>query len=546
MARIKFLVALFACGGLLASCNQNTPQPTFYTVNFETNGGSAIEPVKVQKGKKLKKPKNPTVEDAEFIMWCNEERLVTPYNFAQPVLSDMTIYAKWSNRFFSVSSGMLENLEITGNEGEPLEKIKAKENNNLCLKIKVPESFNNNADYIIPPSMNIVVNDIMLEGDKYSITIDDAATFKSATLTIYGENVTGDIIISGKAVDKSTMYAVAVITCYGLMASSSYILVNKESPCTITFTPLADYSLPSVENILIRLNNTGEWVNPTEETFNEGTVTYTYKKDTSANQGTLTINPNDQDISHIEIGTRAPEYNLLNELSWEQISNISNRNEAARYFYIGESKKVVVNNCEHIVRIIGINHDTLTSDTSKTAGLTLEFETLISNENGGYINYPTWNTWSGGNSDFATSSLNDQLNNPSTGIISALPVNLRKVIKKVNKVYVKDQAKSEYSTNLFILSKTELSGSVTGGEVWVPEEGTPYPFYDFAPTDEWVEKRYKFDANGGNQPYWTRTPAKDASVWLTKKSDSPNANFITVEVNAIQYTDIALSPAFCI
>ncbi len=70
----------------------------YYTVTFNTDGGSKVEAQKVEEGTKAQKPGDPgKTEDGslyEFQSWCYENG--TEYNFNTDVNSNITLYAKWN------------------------------------------------------------------------------------------------------------------------------------------------------------------------------------------------------------------------------------------------------------------------------------------------------------------------------------------------------------------------------------------------------------------------------------------------------------------
>ncbi len=68
---------------------------TKFTVEFETNGGSAIEKVAVKKGELLVAPANPTKAGFTFAGWYTDKALTVKYDFATPVTKSFTLYAKW-------------------------------------------------------------------------------------------------------------------------------------------------------------------------------------------------------------------------------------------------------------------------------------------------------------------------------------------------------------------------------------------------------------------------------------------------------------------
>ena len=89
---------------------ENTTQPetptVYYTVKFDSKGGSNVETQKIESGKKATKPTNPTkaaiaTEIYTFNNWYTsaDEGVTladTAYDFDTPVTSDITLYAKWN------------------------------------------------------------------------------------------------------------------------------------------------------------------------------------------------------------------------------------------------------------------------------------------------------------------------------------------------------------------------------------------------------------------------------------------------------------------
>jgi uncharacterized repeat protein (TIGR02543 family) len=67
-------------------------------VTFETNGGSEVPVQIVESGSKAEYPPNPAKDGYGFVAWYDNAGLIEPpYNFDEPVLADITLYAKWSD-----------------------------------------------------------------------------------------------------------------------------------------------------------------------------------------------------------------------------------------------------------------------------------------------------------------------------------------------------------------------------------------------------------------------------------------------------------------
>ncbi len=69
---------------------------TYYTVKFETNGGGTINNVKVEKNKTVAEPEKPVKDGFVFDGWYIDKDLKTAYDFAEKVVKNFTLYAKWT------------------------------------------------------------------------------------------------------------------------------------------------------------------------------------------------------------------------------------------------------------------------------------------------------------------------------------------------------------------------------------------------------------------------------------------------------------------
>ncbi len=80
----------------------NIPSPTNYTVSFNANGhGSAPAVQTITSGGKASKPSDPSASGYTFGGWYTDSACTTAYDFNSSVISNITLYAKWT----AVSSG---------------------------------------------------------------------------------------------------------------------------------------------------------------------------------------------------------------------------------------------------------------------------------------------------------------------------------------------------------------------------------------------------------------------------------------------------------
>lgn len=78
-----------------------------HKISFETNGGSAMDPVYVTDGETLAQPADPSKYGFNFEGWyCNPE-LTDPYDFSAPVPYDFTLYAKWSEGYWEANTNLM-------------------------------------------------------------------------------------------------------------------------------------------------------------------------------------------------------------------------------------------------------------------------------------------------------------------------------------------------------------------------------------------------------------------------------------------------------
>ena len=66
-----------------------------HTLTFETNGGSAIDPVTVRHGNAVARPADPTKDKYTFIGWYVDPEFTEEYDFTTVLEADKTIYAKF-------------------------------------------------------------------------------------------------------------------------------------------------------------------------------------------------------------------------------------------------------------------------------------------------------------------------------------------------------------------------------------------------------------------------------------------------------------------
>ena len=66
-----------------------------YTLSFQTNGGSTLDPITLEVGEAITLPEDPTKEGHTFDGWFTDESLATAFSLTTMPNNDVTLYAKW-------------------------------------------------------------------------------------------------------------------------------------------------------------------------------------------------------------------------------------------------------------------------------------------------------------------------------------------------------------------------------------------------------------------------------------------------------------------
>ena len=92
-----------------------TENITYYTVTFNSNGGSLVENQTVAEDGTVSKPADPTREGYTFTGWYSDEACTQIYDFASAVTGDLTLYAGWQENitYYTVT--------FNSNGGSPVE-----------------------------------------------------------------------------------------------------------------------------------------------------------------------------------------------------------------------------------------------------------------------------------------------------------------------------------------------------------------------------------------------------------------------------------------
>lgn len=162
MKKIKLLALILLCGGMLYlpttivnATEENEPGTTEpeikkYTVTFNTDGGSKIDPITVEEGKTAVKPADPTKNGYIFKGWYLGKN---SYDFTEKVTKDITLTASWEKEV-EKTKGYLSSLSI---DGLNFDKDFTRTNTNYTITvpadtktIKIVAEADTNSEVLIP------------------------------------------------------------------------------------------------------------------------------------------------------------------------------------------------------------------------------------------------------------------------------------------------------------------------------------------------------------------------------------------------------------
>ena len=94
MKRLFCLLLVFSM--LLGVCACNGASGETYTITFNTDGGSFVNPIAKAAGADLAAPDAPTKDGYAFEGWYKDKACTKPATPGEVICSDITLYAKWS------------------------------------------------------------------------------------------------------------------------------------------------------------------------------------------------------------------------------------------------------------------------------------------------------------------------------------------------------------------------------------------------------------------------------------------------------------------
>ena len=143
--RIIVVLALLTMALVLScafvACNKvgtQDAQKNEFTITFDTQGGSEVKPITIAEGATITLPRNPTKEGYIFDGWYLSDEFIEKFNSTQTISSNITVYAKWKEDYYS--------------KGLEYDYVSSVDGNSRCILTGIGDCTD--TDIIIPSKYN--------------------------------------------------------------------------------------------------------------------------------------------------------------------------------------------------------------------------------------------------------------------------------------------------------------------------------------------------------------------------------------------------------
>lgn len=261
-----------------------------------------------------------------------------------------------------------------------------------------------------------------------------------------------------------------------------------------------------------------------------------------------------------------PTYSsVLDENTWEQISEASSSGVAENIWEVGDRKQVTLNgtvgslslsNFSTYAFIIGFNHNSHREGTGRIhfqlAKTALSGGTDICFTDGQYPNtgssaafrMNTSNTNSGGWEDsYMRNNICGTSKSTTSGrIMGAIPAELRNALKSVTK-YTNNNGSSSVSSAVtattdyfFLLSEYEVFRKITYSNSYEANYQQQYAYYSAGNS----KVKYRHNSTGSAAYWWLRSPSAGNSNYFVRVSTGGTVNYYSA------YLSLGFAPGFCV
>jgi len=243
------------------------PTPT-YTVTFNSQGGSAVASQTVDYGGKVTKPTDPTREGYAFGGWYKEYGCTNTWDFnTDTVISDVTLYAKWTANNYTVTFNKDDDDAIGSMTAQTI-ACGSSANLTACAFTKAGYTFagwatssGGSVAYADEASYTIGTSNVTLYAQwKNSAKEITTYKFEAAENTALSSDVTGTVDSGAHTVVLTVPYGTTITALKATFALSASATTKVGSTVQVSGTTANDFTNPVTYTVTAEDSSTQDWV----------------------------------------------------------------------------------------------------------------------------------------------------------------------------------------------------------------------------------------------------------------------------------------------
>jgi uncharacterized repeat protein (TIGR02543 family) len=240
--------------------------PIEYLITFESNGGTSVADQKVEYGKFLNQPIIDK-ENFELVGWYLDDDFDTPFDFSEPISTDVILYAKWTEKTYTITFNTLGGTSvssISGTYGIELEDLLIPEKDghsfigwfeDEMLSIPFEREFIPSENLVIFAKWETNDYDISFETNGGSI-IDDMTLGFGEIINLPSNPVLENAVFDGWYIDNSfeTLFDINSMPSENLVLYAKWLMPDEQR----VLLDIELLNLPELIQSNINLTTTGQ------------------------------------------------------------------------------------------------------------------------------------------------------------------------------------------------------------------------------------------------------------------------------------------------
>ena len=270
---------------------------TKHKITFETNGGSAVDPVYVKDGETLTLPTAPTKYAFDFGGWYCDPELTSPYDVNMAVPYGFTLYAKWNEAYWGAQTNLMPNAQqLQLNDFNGQGAIWPYYNNDEYGSVTLYNGVTNDDNWSWPSAYMSYENSFDSVGDCYLYIKKDGTALFNVVLTYLDKNGTShDLYLSDVAnISDSTDFPAGPLEEFYNIGSYIRNIGHAPESGNVKFTKVTYFVIGAKDSYVklydLKFTQKFALADPHKTMMNANITQLAGKGNYTYNNGTLTVN----------------------------------------------------------------------------------------------------------------------------------------------------------------------------------------------------------------------------------------------------------------